>query len=153
MVRLLDFKGKLRSEFDPTMLQAQGLVVYIQPQVNTNWAVDKVIAQSPDVPATGTVDVPEDTVLYLTMSGSAQGVVVNSQPAPAPEVYLPHGEPVRATLMLRSKVPVQLELVVTPNVSLTVSTTKEQKIAASGTPDQALKLKQGKVADGRTVPA
>jgi len=153
MVRLLDFKGKLRSEFDPTMLEAQGLQVIIQPQLNTNWAVDKVIAQSPDVPASGTVDVPDDTVLHLTMSGSAQGIIVNAQPPPAPEVYLPHGEPVRATLMLRSKIPVQLDLVVTPNVSLTVSTMKEQKIVASGTPDQALKLKAGKVADGRTVPA
>src|SRR5262245_56919883 len=153
MVQLLDFKQKLKGEIVPTMVNRQGLEVVFQPQVNTNWAVDKVVAQVPDVSPNGPVDVPDDTVVYLTMSGSTQGVVVNAQPAPAPEHYLPHGEPVRAPLMLRSRFPVLLDLVVTPNVSCTVSTLKEQKVESTGTPNRALEMKPAKATDGRTVPA
>lgn len=121
MVRLLDFKGHLRSEIVPAMVDAQGLQVVIQPQDNTDWAVDRVAAQSPDVPPQGFLDVPENTVVKLTMPP-----IQSVAPTPAPEVYLPHGEPLMATLMVRSKLPVHLELVVSPNVSFTVSKLKEQ---------------------------
>ena len=149
MVRVKDYVGKTKPQAE-AMAADQGLEVVINAKPNYTQFGDTVESQNP----AAQTDVPENTVVNLVMSGVMQGVNIQQGPMPQAEHYLPHGrEPVMATLMIRSKVPVQLDLVVTPNVSFTVSTMKEQKIETDGSDARALGMTTPKAAAGRTIPA
>jgi len=148
MDRVMNFIGQFKNGA-VGMVDQQGIEVVINYPYGYVEGVDRVAWQVP-APGTDTQDIP---VVTLTMSASAANLQ-NQPPAPAPEHYLPHGrEPVMATLMVRSRVPVQLDLVVTPNVSITVTTLKGQKVESAPTPDKSLFMKPAEAADGRTVPA